>query len=155
MRRFGSGILDGIAQLRDDRRLADDPRVRKYRNRIFPDGGTLGRGLVIGGRKKSVDSRALEWERELYHHVAEVRTYDELLEDVERRYLADHQAPQSPYGLMRLGYPPFDLEAPDADLIGFVEDEPTKRYSYEMPRNGTRRSRRESWPQVVGQSDKW
>lgn len=140
--KFASEISTGIAQMRGYQRIADDPRVRGYRETVFPDGGVLGPSLLIAGRKGSANAKAFELERDFYKHAVEVRTYDELLEDFERRYLTDYSAPANPYGLIRLGYPPFDVEDPGYSFSESFGTEPTKRYGFETDSRNRRARRR-------------
>jgi hypothetical protein len=106
--KFGQEITTGIAQLRGYKRDIEDPRSIEQFQQLFANGGSLGPGLLIAGTKANVDRAALEYERDLYHAHVELQTYDELLENVEQRYLADHRDVEEPYGLMRLGLPPID-----------------------------------------------
>jgi hypothetical protein len=109
--KFGQEIATGIAQLRGYKRDLEDPRSIDQLHRLFANGGTLGPGLLIAGTKANVDRAALEYERELYREQVELQTYDELLENAEQRYLADHRDAEDPYGMLRIGLPPVDTSS--------------------------------------------
>jgi hypothetical protein len=109
--KVGQEIATGIAQLRGYKRDLEDPRSVEHLQRLFANGGPLGPGLLIAGTKANVDRAALEYERDLYREQVELQTYDELLENAEQRYLADHRDEEDPYGMLRIGLPPVDTGA--------------------------------------------
>jgi len=115
-KKFGSDITTGLAQLAGYRRDLLDPRSKELLARIFPNGMPLGANLLVAGTKADVDRASLEYERERYRREADLRTYDEVLEMAEQRYLADHSDPEDPYSAERLGLPPIEEDDDEYDV---------------------------------------
>ena len=107
-KKLGAELLTGISQLRGYKEAAMDPRSAGITARAFSNNGTLGPGLLIGGILGKADKAAFEIERKQFADTAEILTYDEILEAMERRFFKQHNPDESMGSDRIMGLPSFN-----------------------------------------------